>query len=137
MTKKAKICQYVVLVYLALAIGAGVMAFVSAAIAHTYRAQGTALLLIAVRCMFFLMILRWSKIWIWSVGLFLGIAVVVLPALDLYRVYMIPSFSWSLPKFIISEVLMIISAVCCFMLESELKKQTNQEVQTTNMTYPA
>jgi len=137
MTKKAKICQYVVLVYLALAIVAGVMAFAVAVNGHAYRAQGAALLLIAVRSMFFLMVLRRSKIWIWSIGVCLSIAVVALPALDIYRVHMISSFMWSPPKFIVSEVLMIVSAVCCFILESELKKQTNLAVQTENDASPA
>ena len=126
MTKKARICQYVVLAYLAWLVVAGLLATEKACAAYNVRSIELALLVLAVRYWFFWKVAQLARAWVRGLGIFFAFgALLGEPAWIYFHVHQIVFkglYTWSLPGFLVSEVAVIVCAICCFILVSELGK---------------
>ena len=126
MTKKARICQYVVLAYLAWLVVAGLLATEKACAAYNVRSIELALLVLAVRYWFFWKVAQLARAWVRGLGIFFIFgALLGEPAWIYFRAHQIVfkgPYTWSPLGFLINEVALIVCAICCFILVSELGK---------------
>lgn len=124
MTRKAKICQSVVLVYLACSIVSGLVLLAQRFSSTGLRGQGVTLLGLVLRWWFFSRVLQRAKAWIWTLGFFAAFAAVFQPLWIIFVTQLSApevGFAWYQPRIVINEIAFVICAAGCFILEAELR----------------
>jgi hypothetical protein len=127
MTRKAKICQSIIIAVCLYPIAFAVYGYAVASFAHNPRISARFLLSLAVNLVFVWKIVTSPKSWSLGLGFFFALCAVVLPLVFCLPGRLLLGFHFNDPgivmRFVLLECRVVIGAVCCFILRIELTKK--------------
>jgi len=140
MTRKAKICQSIIIVACLYPIAVALRGYAMASFAHNPRVSASYLLSLAVNLMVIWKIITSPKSWSMGLGLFFAFGAVALPLSYHLLGRLLPGFHVNDPgvvlRIILSECRIGISAICCFILRRELAKEVPNEPSASAQDMP-
>jgi len=133
MTRKAKICQSIIIAVCLCSIAFAVYGYAVASFAHNSRISARFLLSLAVNLVFVWKIVTSPKSWSLGLGFFFALGAVALPIIFCLPGHLLHGINFNDPTivirhFVLPECETVISAICCFILRRELTKEVPSQL---------